>query len=115
MPLRRTPLRGFIEAAFLSGLVRRPAPGSNQQTPFIDVRLLGVLQEQALAGSPTDLASKEFFWVYRPWQNVKAMDDNQPVQPMIAFASGLLPNLAVARFDMARFDYSDYANCCGDS
>jgi len=114
VPLQHAPLRGFLEATFFSGVVRRPLSGSNQHTAFIDVRLLGALQEQALAGSPTDLESKEFIWIYRSWQNVKARTDGQSVQPMVAFASGLLQNLAVARFDMARFDYSDYANCCGD-
>jgi hypothetical protein len=115
VPLQRAPLRGFVEPAFFTGIVRRPNPGSNQRTPFIDVRLLGTLQEQALTGSPTDVVSKEFLWVYRSWQNVKAGVDGQSVQPMVAFASGLLPNLAIAHFDMARFDYSDYAACCGGS
>jgi hypothetical protein len=114
VPLQRAPLRGFVEAAFFSGIIRRPVPGANQSTPFIDVRLLGTLQEQALTGTPTDLATREFVWVYRGWQNVKAAGDGL-VQPMVAFASGLLPNLAAARFDMARFDFSDYAHCCGDS
>lgn len=115
VPLQRAPLRGFVEPAFFTGIVRRPNPGSNQLTPFIDVRLLGTLQAQALTGSPTDVTAREFIWVYRPWQNVKAFADGQPVQPMVAFASGLLPPLAIARFDMARFDYSDYASCCGGS
>jgi hypothetical protein len=115
VPLQQPPLRGFAVSTFLFDIVRRPNPGSNQSTPFIDVRLLGTLQEQALTGAPTDLTSREFIWVYRSWQNVKARADGQSVQPMLAFASGLLPPLAIARFDMARFDYSDYANCCGGS
>ena len=115
VPLHSPPLRGFDESSFLSGLVRRPAPGFGQDSEFIDVRLLGALQQQALAGSPTDLTEKEFIWVYRPWQNARAVANRQPVQAMLAFASGLLPDLAVARFDMARFDYSNYANCCGGS
>jgi hypothetical protein len=113
VPLQRLPLRGFLEPAFFAGVVRRPNPGSTQGTPFIDVRLLGSLQQQALTGSPTDLTTGEFIWIYRPWQNVKAHDDRRTVQPMVAFASGLLPDLAVARFDMARFDYSNYTQCCG--
>src|SRR6185436_6722712 len=100
---------------FFSGLVRRPAPGSNQSTEFIDARLLGVLQQQALAYAPTDVTQEEFIWVYRPWQNVKAANEGQSVQRMLAFATGQMPNLAVAHFDMARFDFSNYANCCGGS
>src|SRR6266853_2097409 len=110
VPLQSAPLRGFFEPNFFSSIVRRPLSGSNQGTPFIDERLLGALQEQALSQTPTDVTKKEFIWVYRPWQNVKAVGDNQSVQPMVAFASGLLPNFATARFDMARFDFSNYAN-----
>jgi hypothetical protein len=115
VPLQSPPLRGFLESSFFSGIVRRPPPGSNQLTPFIDARLLGALQELALAHAPTDLAQKEFIRVYRAWQNARAAADGESVQPMVAFASGLVPELAIARFDMARFDYSDYANCCGGS
>ncbi len=112
VPLQKSPLRGFAESTFFAGIVRRPAAGSNQLTEFIDARSMGGLQEQALAYAPTDVTQKEFIWLYRPWQNVKAIDDGQSVQPMVAFASGLAPDLATARFDMARFDYSNYANCC---
>lgn len=110
VPLERPPLRGFFEPSFFSGIVRRPRPGSNQSTPFVDVRLLGALHEHAMESTPTDLTKKEFLWVYRPWQSVKAAVDGQTVQPTVVFASGLLPNLAVARFDMARWDYSNYAS-----
>lgn len=115
VPLQSPPLRGFLEQTFFSGIVRRPRPGAGQDSEFIDVRQLGALQQQALAGSPTDLTEKEFIRVYRPWQNARAVENRQPVQPMLAFASGLLPDLAVARFDMARLDFSNYANCCGSS
>ena len=115
VPLRRDPLRGFEEAAFFAGVVRPPRKGSTAGTRFIDERLLGALQQLALSSTPTDLeldeSQREFVWVYRPWQNAKAIADQQPVQPMVAFASGLVPDLAIARFDMARFDYSNYAGC----
>lgn len=115
VPLQRSPLRGFVESTFFSNIVRRPAPGSSQSTEFIDARSLGALQQQALSYAPTDVTEKEFICLYRPWQNAKAIDDAQTVQPMLAFASGLAPDLATARLDMARFDYSNYANCCGGS
>jgi len=110
VPLQRPPLRGFFEPSFFSGIVRPPRPDSGQGTPFIDARRLGTLQEVALTATATDLSRNEFVWVYRPWQNVKANVDGQTVQPMVVFASGLLPNLAVARFDMARWEYGNYAS-----
>lgn len=112
VPLQRLPLRGFDDAAFFNGIARRPGPGSQQGTPFIDVRQLGAVQQRALEHAPIDLGQREFLWVWRPWQNAKALHDNQSVQPMLAFASGQLPNFASPRLDMARFDYSNYANCC---
>jgi|KBSMisStaDraftv2_1062788.scaffolds.fasta_scaffold143698_2 hypothetical protein len=115
VPLQSAPLRGFFEPAFFSGVVRRPPPGSNQSTEFIDARLLGSLQAMALEAAPTDLEEGEFIWVFRPWQNAKGTAEAASVQPMLAFASGLVPYLAGARFDMARFDYADFADCCGDS
>lgn len=115
VPLRAAPLRGFDEPTFFAGIVRRPLPGGGQATEFIDARLLGTLQAHALQGTPTDISQGEFIRVYRPWQNVKAALEGQSVQPLVAFASGLVPDLAAARFDMARFDFSDYATCCGSA
>jgi hypothetical protein len=115
VPLVAPPLRGFDETTFFSDLVRRPLAGSSAGTEFIDARLLGALREAALVCAPTDVTQKEFLWVYRAWQNVKAAQDGRTVQPMVVFASGLTPDIAVARFDMARFDFSNYAHCCGGS
>lgn len=115
VPLHSAPLRGFNEAMFFSGLVRRPAPVAAQETEFIDARVLGPLHAQALTCGPTDVTQREFIHVYRVWQNVRAADAGEAVQRMVVFASGQLPNLAVARFDMARSDYSNFASCCGGS
>jgi len=113
VPLQRPPLRGFFEQNFFSGIVRRPAPGSGQDTPFIDARVLGALRERALAATPTDLTEEEFVWVYRPWQSVRVAAAGQTVQPMVVFASGLMPDFGLARFDMSRFDFSNYVNSDG--
>jgi hypothetical protein len=115
LPLQRAALRGFHAATFFDGIAHRPAPGSGQDIPFIDARLLGALQQEALAHAPIDLTRGEFLRVYRPWQTARAIDQAQTAQPMLAFASGLASELAVARFDMARLDYSNYADCCSGS
>ncbi len=115
VPLQSGALRGFADSQFFAGLVRRPLAGSGQATGFIDARLLGALRDGALRHSPTDVTRKEFIWVYRPWQVTQALSAAGSAQPLVVFASGLLPDLALARFDMARFDLSDYANCCGGS
>jgi hypothetical protein len=112
VPLQSAPLRGYFEQTFFSGLVRRPAFGSNQSTEFIDERLLGLLRQQAIESTPTDVTTGEFIWVYRPWQITAAAHAGQTVQLLVVFASGLVPPLAVARFDMARFGYSNFVDCC---
>lgn len=113
VPLLQSTLRGFSDEVFFSGLVRRPLAGQNQQTEFIDGRLLGVLRDEALRYTPVDTSLKEFVWVYRPWQIRQALDAGRNVQPVVVFASGLMPNHALARFDMARADLSNYASCRG--
>ncbi len=115
VPLQSAPLRGFGDAAFFSGVPRRPVPGSGQATPFIDARQLGALRMTALGLAPIDVTAQEFIRVYRPSQNAQADAAGQPTQPVLAFASGLTPELAVARFDMARADFSNFASCCGSS
>jgi hypothetical protein len=112
VPLQSTPLRGFFETNFFSSIVRRPPPGSGQAIEFIDARQLGLLQARALEAAPTDVLDNEFIWLYRPWQNAKAVIEGQLVQPMVAFASGQVAYAAAARFDMARADYSNFADCC---
>lgn len=112
VPMQSAALRGFYEANFFAGMVRRPSPGSGQSTEFIDARLLGSLREQALEYTPTDTTLGEFVWVFRPWQNVRAAGFAQPV---LVFTSGLMPDLALPRFDIARADFSNFENCCGGS
>lgn len=112
VPLQGATWRGAIEESFFSGLVRRPGPGSDADTEFIDARQLGALYEQALAQAPMDVTQEEFMWVFRPWQNVQASLADS-TQPVVVFASGHLPDLSVARFDLARFDFSNYESRCG--
>ncbi len=114
LPLRRAPVPGFHEDSFLSGVIRRPGPGSGQPTELIDGRLIPTLRRAALAHAPCALASREHLWVFRSWQNRHAEDLGQPVQPILYFASGRIPHPAPARFDQARVDYGTFVACCGD-
>jgi len=47
------------------------------------------------------------------WQSVRVAAAGQTVQPMVVFASGLMPDFGLARFDMSRFDFSNYVNSDG--
>lgn len=107
VPLARPPLRGFAEGSFFSGLVRR-TPGTAQDPQYLDGRVLDALQRQALACAPMDVTRKEFIWVYRPWQNARAAREGLAAQPVAVFASGHLPHAGTARFDLARWDFSNF-------
>lgn len=111
VPLRSLPLRGFSDDVFFSGIPRRPGGQSGQQTPFIDQRNVAALRAAALGLGPTDTTQGEFVWACRPWQGVKAARDGATVQPTLVFASGRAPDMAVARLDMARADFSNFASC----
>jgi hypothetical protein len=110
VPLQNGVLRGCGDTAFFNGVPRRPVPGSGQSTPFIDARQIGALREAALGYTPTDLHSGEFLWIHRPWQPYQAMAQGRNVQPLLVFACALAPDFAVARFDLARYDYANYTS-----
>ena len=113
VPLQSGPLRGFDDGRFLSGMVRRHDDASGKSTEFIDARLLGALREQALLHAPVDVGQREFIWAWRAWQNMQAGLAGQIVQPVLVLACGLVAPPPVARFDMARLDFSNYTNRCG--
>lgn len=112
IPLQSDPLRGCSDATFFAGIPRRPRQASGQSTPFIDARQLGALRDAALAHAPTDTASGEMLWVHRPWQTVRALHRGESAHQLLVFASGQLSQHGVARFDLARADYSNYADGC---
>jgi hypothetical protein len=96
---------------FLAGLPHRTA-----QTPtlalvpeFVDDERLPGLVRTALSYPPIDLNDDELVWLYRPWQNDGAADLDPTVQPYVVFTSGYLPPANTSRFDVARWDDSNYA------
>ncbi|MCP4288525.1 MAG: hypothetical protein GY792_29565 [Gammaproteobacteria bacterium] len=81
----------------------------HRQPEFIDGNLFHVMLRQAANYEPIDLSQGEMVWLYKPWQNDRAVSEGEVVQPYIIFTSGHIPYAATARFDMARWDYSHYA------
>jgi hypothetical protein len=102
---------GLVAEVFLAGLPHRTA-----QTPtlalvpeFVDDERLPGLVRTALSYPPIDLNDDELVWLYRPWQNDGAADLDPTVQPYVVFTSGHLPPANTSRFDVARWDDSNYA------
>ncbi|MCK6546766.1 hypothetical protein L6R52_13025 [Myxococcota bacterium] len=76
---------------------------------FADSAVLDELHHQSLDVEPFDLQSEEFLWLYVPWQLAQAEDAGRAVTPVLVVASPHLAERGLARFDLARWDYSNYA------
>jgi hypothetical protein len=81
---------------------------------YLNGELIGDILERSLLYEPIDLEEPEMVWLYYPWQQDPARAAGQTTRSYLLFASGHLPPYATARFDVARWDYSNYATCCGD-
>lgn len=90
---------------FFAGMTyRRPA--------FINAARLESLIRDSLHFPPIDTQSGELVWLYRVRENRQAIEMTQlSPQPRsyIVFASGHIPYLADAQFDLGRSNYSNYA------
>jgi hypothetical protein len=101
LPIAGGSFGGFATTAFFTQIPHR-------DPEYIDGEILGNLFHTALAYPPRDPADGELMWLYRIWQNAKAIDDGGSIQPVIVFASGQLPHMPLARFDVARWTYANY-------
>jgi hypothetical protein len=102
LPAAAPGVRGFTEEAFFFGLPRR-------QTEHVDGALLDALVMTSLLHEPIDLPDDELVWVYRFWQNAIPRSGVAPPQPCLVFSSAHVPYLGPARFDVARWNGSNYA------
>ena len=79
---------------------------------FINGARLEVLVRQSLSCPPIDTQSGEFVWLYRVRENRMVIDFNSVTprpRSYLVFASGHLPYIADAQFDVAHWNYSNYA------
>jgi len=96
--------RGVAIPTFLAGCTYR------EPVHIEGARLLPLLM---VAGDfpAFDLTSKEMIWLYLVRQNRQAVaDSSAPKPPYALFASGQLPFFGDARFDVNRWDFSNYGS-----
>lgn len=95
---------GFNEAILFEGITRR-------ETLFIEGARLEILLRTSFAYPPVDLDSGVMLWVYRIRENSAAIFENtaRSPQPYLVFASGHMPCLGDAHFDVNRWGYSNAA------
>jgi len=76
---------------------------------FIDGARLRPLLEAALPHRPIDLAETEMVWLYQPAVRAVGQAEPRARAPYLVFAGPHLPPWNTARFDVARWDFSNYA------
>jgi len=106
------PLRGVergVDVTFFDPLPHR------DPIEYLNGELIGDVIERSLLYEPIDLVEPEMVRLYYPWQQDPARAAGTTVRSYLLFASGHLPPYATARFDVARWDFSNYAECCGEA
>ena len=104
LPVSRLRFSGVVVNTFFTGFPHR-------EPEFIDGRLLPSLLKQAADHEPIDLSKREMVWLYKSWQNEQAFVRNENLQPFVIFTSAQMPYAATARFDVSRWDLSNYSSC----
>ena len=79
---------------------------------FIEGSRVEPLARTALSFAPIDLNNNEMVWLYfvRENQDPRAFAGGPTPLSYLIFASGHMPFFAEARFDVARWDYSNYTS-----
>lgn len=108
LPIAQGGVNGFTVDAFFEPVIHR-------DPEFFDGSLLHWLLKSSVEYAPVDLESSEMVRLYKTWQSEKAIAEGASAQNYVVFTSPHVPYLATARFDVARWDYSNYAECCAVS
>lgn len=94
-----------VATRFFSGMAyRSPA--------FLSGARLELLVRESLCGPPIDTQGNEAVWLYRLIESRRYVDNpstTAPARSWLAFSSGQLPYGADAQYDIARWDYGNFA------
>jgi hypothetical protein len=104
LPLRQGASKGFSENTFFAGLACRVPE-------YIDGALLRRLMREAADYGPIDLTDKRMLWLYKVAENEALPGGGAAPAPYLVFAAPHVPYKATPRFDVARWDLSNYTKC----
>ena len=93
---------GFDPNVFFRGRAHRPPV-------FIDGGALRPLFREAANYEPIDLNGPETVLLYQTTQNQQAAKEKEAVQPFVVFTTPYMRGLGSARFNVARFNFSNMA------
>jgi hypothetical protein len=94
---------GFDYQQFFSGrTLRGPV--------FVEGAQVEHMVRESMSYTPIDLDSDVMIWLYLVRENMQGIDTGRqtPAQAHLAFASGYIPPQGAARFNVARWNYSNY-------
>ena len=102
VPLQTSFLEGFDYLEFFKGITfRKPV--------YLEGARVETLLRDSWSYAPVDLSSGEMFWLYWVRENAQAIvSSSTPVETCLIFSSGQMPFVAQPRFDVARWNYSNF-------
>lgn len=103
LPVNEGGSGGLDRTTFFTGI---PHPDPT----FIDGAQVQALFKDSLNYEPIDLSNpsgREMVWLYKVRENEEAISGGE-VQPYIIFATGHMPPIGAPRFDLARWNYSNF-------
>ena len=106
IPLSDAPSeRGFVYDMFVAGIVHRGRE-------FIEGSGLKALLGDSLTHRRFDVDGAEALWTYEVRENAEAIATatGSPPQRVLVISSGQMEHASWARFDVARWDYANYAD-----
>ena len=97
-------LRGLKYKVFFEGVTYR-------EPVFIEGAVVEPLLRQSFSYPPIDLTTNEMIWLYWVRQNIQTIDNSisGQTQAYLLFTTGYLPFWGDARYDLSRWDYSNYS------
>jgi hypothetical protein len=97
--------RGFTHEKFFEGQTYR-------EPVFVEGARFERMFRASLSYPPLSLSSGELIWLYRVRQNMQTIAAGGPntPQPYLMFSSGHMPFYGEARFDVNRYNYSNYSS-----
>ena len=81
-----------------------------RRSVFVEAAALTPITQAALTYWPIDLQSEEFMWLYKTRENAQQAAENpaSTLQEYVVFTSGHAPYYGNARFNLNKWDYSNY-------
>ena len=104
LPLSTASGQGFDYPKFFQGVTCR-------EPVYLEGARVETLLRDSWSYAPVDLSSGGMFWLYWVRENAQAiLDSPTPIQTCLLFASGQMPFAAAPRFDVARWNYSNFVS-----